>query len=217
MSFRFIHTADWQIGKPFGQFPDEAAFELRLQRLRAIEAVAALGRTHAVDAILVAGDAFDSNIVGDRTLLQTMEALRGFAGAWVFLPGNHDAALSHSVWSRLRAFGLPPNVVVADEPAALDAWSGAAMVLPAPLRRRRESHDLTAWFDGAPSPEGMIRIGLAHGSLANRLPGEAANEIAEDRATRAGLDYLALGDWHGALDRRTKARLLFGHARARSP
>src|SRR5262249_41467709 len=38
-------------------------------------------------------------------------------------------------------------------------------------------------------------------SIAGRLPGgsDAANEIPAERAERAGLDYLALGDWHGAL------------------
>ncbi|MCG8428204.1 MAG: DNA repair exonuclease, partial [Chromatiales bacterium] len=42
----------------------------------------------------------------------------------------------------------------------------------------------------------------AHGSVKNRLPerSEAFNEIADDRAETARLDYLALGDWHGTLE-----------------
>ena len=69
------------------------------------------------------------------------------------------------------------------------------------MRRKREAEDQTAWFDAAPSSDGCCRIGLAHGSVAGRLPGsaDAANEIPADRAARAGLCYLALGDWHGAL------------------
>ena len=201
MTFRFIHTADWQIGKPFGHIPTEPAFELKLQRLRTVATVAERARDLAVDAVLVAGDAFDSNAVSDRTLMQTIDALKAYAGPWIFLPGNHDAALHHSVWTRLRALGLPDNVVIADEPVPLDRWGGRAIVLPAPLKRRRESADLTQWFGTATTDEGAIRIGLAHGSIANRLPGtsEASNEIAEDRATLADLAYLALGDWHGAM------------------
>lgn len=199
--FRFIHTADWQLGKPFGQFPAETAFELRAQRLRTVAAIGELASRHAVDAVLVAGDAFDSNAVADRTLMDSMEAVRSYAGPWVFLPGNHDAALSHSAWSRLRAFGVPEQVVIADEPIPLHLWQDRAVVLPAPLRRRREPADQTGWFANAPSPDGALRVGLAHGSLANRLPGsEAANEIAEDRASTAGLAYFALGDWHGAVE-----------------
>jgi hypothetical protein len=42
---------------------------------------------------------------------------------------------------------------------------------------------------------------VAHGSISNRLPeGDARNEIADDRATTARLDYLALGDWHGTTE-----------------
>jgi DNA repair exonuclease SbcCD nuclease subunit len=202
MAFRFIHTADWQIGKPFGNFPSETAFALKSERLRAVERIAVQARAGGADAVLIAGDAFDTNTVSDKMLVQTLEALRGFDGLWIFLPGNHDAAESHSVWTRLRAMSLPANVVIADEAAPLDLWGGRAIVLPAPLRRRRDAQDLTRWFDAAATPEGAIRVGLAHGSVANRLPGssEASNEIAEDRADRAALNYLALGDWHGTLE-----------------
>ena len=201
MTFRFIHTADWQIGKPFGTIAGDAGGELRSQRIRTVAGIAALARDRQVDAVLVAGDAFDSNDVSDKTLILSLEALRDFQGTWVFLPGNHDAALAHSVWTRLRGFDLPPNVVIADEPTVVDRWSGRAVVLPAPLRRRREPYDQTGWFDTAPSAEGACRIGLAHGSVADRLPdrAESGNEIVATRAERAGLSYLALGDWHGAL------------------
>ena len=201
MSFRFIHTADWQIGKGFGSFPSEAANELRAQRIRSVERVADAARASEVDAVLVAGDAFDSNEVSDRTIHRTLEALAPFSGTWVFLPGHHHAARAPRGWARLRDIGLPGNVVIADAPVAVDRWQGAAVVLPAPLRRKREAEDQTAWFDAAPSPDGCCRIGLAHGAIAGRLPGsaDAANEIPADRAVRAGLCYLALGDWHGAL------------------
>ena len=73
------------------------------------------------------------------------------------------------------------------------------MVLPAPLRARRTPDDLTEWMDEAATPDGVVRVGLAHGSVAGRLPLGAvvSNPIAADRAQRAGLAYLALGDWHG--------------------
>lgn len=201
MSFRFLHTADWQVGKPFGNVPGDAGAALRRQRIDTVAAIAKLATEQRVDAVLVAGDAFDSNEVEDRTINQLLAALTPFDGTWVFLPGNHDAALSHSVWSRLRRLQSRDNIVIADRPEPITLQSGTAMILPAPLRRRRESTDLTAWFDGAVTPPGAIRVGLAHGSIANRLPGgsEAANTIAEDRVQRAHLDYLALGDWHGAL------------------
>ena len=104
--------------------------------------------------MLVAGDAFDSNQVHDRTIFQTLEALKAFPGTWVFLPGNHDAALAHGVWTRMRQMGLPDNVVIADQPAPILLWGDRVAVLPAPLRRHREALDQTEWFDGAPTPGG---------------------------------------------------------------
>ncbi len=201
MAFQFVHTADWQIGKPFAGVSGDPGAELRTQRLKTVGRIAELARERGVDAVLVAGDAFDSNEVSDRTIHRTIEALKPFGGAWVFLPGNHDAALPHSVWTRMRAMGLPANVVVADSPTPVECWDDRASVLPAPLRRRREALDQTEWFDNAATPDGACRIGLAHGSVAGRLPdkADAANEIPGDRAARAGLCYLALGDWHGAL------------------
>ena len=201
MSFSFIHTADWQVGKPFGNVAGDSGAELRLQRIKTVERIARLGAEREVDAILVAGDAFDSNTVQEKTIARTIEALKPFGGTWVFLPGNHDAAIAHSVWTRMREMDLPPNIVIADQPAPIALADGRATVLPAPLRRRREVMDQTEWFDGAATPEGSCRIGLAHGSIANRLPdkGDSSNEIRDDRARTAGLCYLALGDWHGYL------------------
>jgi hypothetical protein len=101
----------------------------------------------------------------------------------------------------MKRLGLPAHVrPLLDDEVVLLA-NGRLAVLPAPLRQRHEVHDRTAWFDDAKTPDGAIRVGLAHGSVKNRLPAisEAQNPIADDRADRAKLDYLALGDWHGML------------------
>ncbi len=200
MAFRFLHTADWQVGKPFANFRDDAGAELRAQRIRSVERIASLARTREVDAVLIAGDAFDTNEVSDRTLHRTLEALQGFRGPWVVLPGNHDAALAYSVWTRIAEMGAPANLIVADRPEPISL--GKAVVLPAPLRRRREALDQTEWFDTATTADGLIRLGLAHGSVAGRRPAatQAANEKPADRAATAGLSYLALVDWHGHLE-----------------
>ena len=202
MNLRLLHTADWQLGKPFHNLPVEVAPLLREARLAAVRTIAELAARHEATAILVAGDAFDSNFVPERTILQALAAMRGFAGPWVLLPGNHDAALAEGVWSRLERLGRPANVIVADTPRPILLAEGRVVVLPAPLTERHTSDDLTAWMDAAPTPSGTVRVGLAHGSLAGRLPeaADAANPIDPERADRARLDYLGLGDWHGTLE-----------------
>jgi len=176
---------------------------LRLRRLDTVKAIAELARERQVDAVLVAGDVFEDNAVSDETLRRTMHALAPFEGPWVLLPGNHDAGLTQSAWSRLRRLAVvPANVMLADRPEPIALCGGQLVVLPAPLRRRHEVGDLTDWFDTLRSDAGVLRVGLAHGTVTNRLPAaaEAHNPIADTRVETANLDYLALGDWHGTLE-----------------
>jgi hypothetical protein len=73
-------------------------------------------------------------------------------------------------------------------------------LLPAPLTHRYNLDDPTALFDTMETPGATLRIGLSHGSILDfSSRGEAQNQIAPDHAQRSNLDYLALGDWHGAL------------------
>lgn len=201
MSISLLHTADWQLGKPFGSIEGDAAAILREERFAAVKRIAKLARDRKVDAILVAGDVFDGATTPDQVLRRALEAMSAYVGLWVLLPGNHDPALSESPWTRLDGIGRPENVIsaLACEPILLA--NGNLAVLPAPLTRKNEPDDVTQWMDAAETPPDAVRVGLAHGSIANRLPeGDAKNEIAEDRATTANLDYLALGDWHGTME-----------------
>ncbi len=205
---KLLHTADWQIGKLFGQFaPDEAAL-LAEARFKTVERLAALATQHHVDLVLVAGDVFETQTVAGRTIHRLANAMAGFAGPWVLIPGNHDASLAESVWThaaRLKAF--PANVHICLQPQPLLLESIGAVVLPAPLTQRHTYADLTEWFATADTPPAMARIGLAHGCVQGILAEEidSPNPIAAGRAEQARLDYLALGDWHGArqIDART--------------
>ncbi|WP_326540929.1 metallophosphoesterase family protein [Pseudorhodoferax sp.] len=205
---RFLHTADWQIGRQFATLSPENAPMLAEARLQAVERLAALATAERVDAVLVAGDVFDAQTVSERTLRRLFNALAGYAGPWLLLPGNHDAALAESVWSRARRLNaVPPNAHLLLAPGVQLFESQGFAALPAPLTQRHTHHDLTAWFDSAETPAGLLRIGIAHGSVQGILAEDidSANPIAPERAQRARLDYLALGDWHGCkrIDART--------------
>ena len=205
---RFLHTADWQIGRQFATLSPDNAPILAEARIRAVERLAALATAQRVDAVLVAGDVFDAQTVSERTIRRLFNALAGFTGPWLLLPGNHDAALAESVWTRAQRLGAVPanaHLLLAPE-LHLFAALGFA-VLPAPLTQRHTHHDLTGWFDHADTPPQLLRIGLAHGSVQGVLADsiDSSNPIAPDRAASARLDYLALGDWHGTktIDART--------------
>ncbi|CAN5330794.1 DNA repair exonuclease [soil metagenome] len=194
-----LHTADWQIGRVFSRFELDDAAALFEARFAAVERLAAIAAERGVDAVLVAGDVFDAQTVADKTIRRLFNAMQGFTGAWVLMPGNHDAALTESVWTRARRIGaIPSNVICCLEPKPA-VVAGKFTLLPAPLTQRHTHSDLTEWFGTVPGSDGLPRIGLAHGCVQGILPVDidSANPIAAGRAQDAGLAYLALGDWHG--------------------
>ena len=196
---RFLHTADWQIGRVYSQFEMDDAFALAEARFQVVERLAQMAVSQSVDAVLVAGDVFDAQTVSDKTIRRLFNAMQGFSGPWLMLPGNHDAALAESVWTRAQRLGVVPSNVVACLEPQVHVVAERFAILPAPLVQRHTYGDLTDWFAAAPTPAGMPRIGLAHGCVQGVLPEDvdSSNPIAADRADLAGLDYLALGDWHG--------------------
>lgn len=195
---KIVHTADWQLGKPFGGFPDDVRAALAEARLDVIDRIADAAGQHGAGHVLVAGDVFDNIEPGDRVLVQALSRMGRTAQQWWLMPGNHDHARAGGLWSRVRAKS-PGNIHVADvaEPMMLE---DGAWLLPAPLDHRRTRDDPTAQFDDMATPAGAVRIGLAHGSITEfGGSSEATNLIPPDRARKSGLDYLALGDWHGHL------------------
>jgi len=205
---KLLHTADWQIGKQYGQFDTDDAALLAEARFAVVERLAQLAVAHDVDAVLVAGDVFDAQGVADKTIHRLFNNMAAFSGPWVLIPGNHDAGLAESVWTRAaRLNAVPPNAHVCLRPEPLLLPSLGLAILPAPLTQRHTYNDLTEWFAAAQVPPGLFRVGLAHGSVQGILAEDidSSNPIAAARAEQASLDYLALGDWHGCkqVDART--------------
>lgn len=204
--FRFIHSSDLHLGKRFGNFSGDLPGRLREARHGVIGRLAQHAREQGADTILLAGDTFDTETPAPDIRRQALAAMRDHAPIrWVILPGNHDSLQAAQLWSTLRA-EAPANVVLAVEPVAIPLSADVAL-LPAPCTTRRPGRDMSEWMDGAATPDGTLRIGLAHGAIRDFSEEAAASDvIAPDRASRAGLDYLALGDWHGplAVDARTR-------------
>jgi len=84
---RFLHTGDWHIGKPLrgrGRMDEYA---------RALEEVAAIAVQARVDAVLIAGDVFDSTappVEAERLVYDFLARLLPERIACVVVAGNHD-------------------------------------------------------------------------------------------------------------------------------
>jgi DNA repair exonuclease SbcCD nuclease subunit len=198
MTFTFVHTADWQIGKPFGNYPDDVAALLREARLDAINGTAKVAQDARVRHVLVAGDVFDSAMASDKVIAQVLFRLQSQNEIlWHLLPGNHDPCQSSRLWERIATQRLPTNVRLHLTPTAHELEPGI-ILLPAPVTAKAMNDDPTRWMDDHRTALGTIRIGVAHGSVQGfGSEGEAQIPISPSRPQQAGLAYLALGDWHG--------------------
>lgn len=197
-TLKIIHTADWQLGKPFGRFPTEVSGALSEARLDAIDRIAAVAAERGAAHVLAAGDVFDNVDPGDRIVMQALTRMERANLTWWLMPGNHDHARPGGLWSRVRRLA-PTQIRIVDMPEPVELEEGA-WLLPAPLEHRKTTSDPTASMVDMATPPGALRIGMGHGSIIEfGASGESANLIPPDRAQSAGLDYLALGDWHGFL------------------
>ncbi len=209
---KFLHTADWQLGKPFASVPDpEKRAHLQNERLMVIRRMATWIVEHELSFVVVAGDLFDSSSPSKMTLSAACSEIGALQVPVFVIPGNHDHGGTGGVWK--QAFfererdALAPNlrVLLQPEPIEIDT----AVLLPCPLLRRHESSDLTQWLR---FPEDLARFGdkprivIAHGSVTDfggfsdddESDGNAVNFLDLARLSAAEFDYIALGDWHGA-------------------
>lgn len=197
-AFRFLHSSDLHLGRAFGGFPEGIRHRLREARHGAIARLAVAARAGGAQVVMLAGDTFDAETPAPDTLRQALTAMGEEADlTWILLPGNHDSLAASELWRRIAA-DAPANLRAITSDAPLDLGEGR-WLLPAPCTQRRPGRDLTEAMS-APTPEGAGRIGLGHGAITD-FSGEerVGGIIPPDRAARSGLDYLALGDWHGQM------------------
>jgi DNA repair exonuclease SbcCD nuclease subunit len=212
MSTTFLHTADWQIGKPFAGVEDvQKRALLQQERITVLERLAAVARERSAEFVIVAGDLFDSPSVTKATVSAACSAIGALRIPVFAIPGNHDHGGPGSLWEqsffRQEQAQLAPNlrVLLTPEPVELEN----AVLFPCPLLRRHESADLTAWLRHARDESSgfgqKARIIVAHGSvlgfssIADDDDGASSltNQIDLTRIPDAEFDYIALGDWHG--------------------
>ena len=208
---RFIHTADWHIGKGYPEVEDvDDRAILRQQRIEAVRRVGNLAREHGADFILVAGDLFHSTTPDNRTIAAGLEAIGSIQIPVLAVPGNHDHAGPGSFWHQeffqQELARLAPNFQVLLEAKPLEL--AGAMILPCPLVRKQEAGDVTSWLQSATLRETLPakspRIVLAHGSVhgfssasGEEIASSQPNLIDLERLPASDFDYIALGDWHG--------------------
>ena len=212
MNVTFIHSADWQLGKPYGSVSEvEKRSVLYQERFAVVDRIEALVQEQSACFVVLAGDTFDSPSPSKSTVSAGYAAIGRLKVPVFLIPGNHDHGGPLGLWEQpffvREREQLAPNlrVLLTPEPVELDE----AVLFPCPLLRRHESSDLTAWLRPGHSALEQFgskpRVVLAHGSVQgfgldadNEEGGGAPNQIDLSRLEASQYDYIALGDWHGA-------------------
>jgi exonuclease SbcD len=97
---RFLHTSDWHVGKVL-----KGHSRLDEQRAVLYEIVQA-ARDHQVDAVLVAGDLYESSAPSadaQQLVVQVLLALRRTGAEVIAIAGNHDHAATFDAYRPLMA------------------------------------------------------------------------------------------------------------------
>jgi DNA repair exonuclease SbcCD nuclease subunit len=76
MSARFLHTADWQVGKPFAGIEDAHKRSLvQQERINVIQRIGDAAREQRAEFVLVAGALFDSTDATKATVSAACSAI----------------------------------------------------------------------------------------------------------------------------------------------
>jgi len=194
---RFIHTSDWQIGMKGGGL-GESASKVREARIASARNVLKLAKEQKVDFVLLCGDIFEHNMVSQEDVKKVISVFNEYQDIPIYLlPGNHDVLGAGCVYNR-EIFGRVRHLTILNSPNPLNI--GDVTLHPCPVSQKRSKHDFSATIPDVHEVEG-IHIGVAHGSLVGKLAvsGWEGIDLPIDPVCveRTGIEYLALGHWHG--------------------
>lgn len=193
---RFIQSSDWQIGMKGGGLGEAGPF-VRETRIESIRNVLKTAQEKDAEFILLCGDIFEHNMVGQETVKKVVAIFNQYPHIPVFLlPGNHDIVGSDCVYER-PIFQRIKHLTVLSRSDIVEI--GGATLHPCPVLSRLTTKDLTANIPSVRDKDG-IHIGVAHGSLLGKFPASdwEGTPLPVDPSCieRTGMDYLALGHWH---------------------
>ena len=204
---RLLHTADVHLGARHADLGTQAAAQ-RERQFDAFRATIDLALAEKVDAVLIAGDLFDSNTQPRRSVERVAAELKRLVDARIrtfIVPGTHDVYDRASIYraydlaAMAGAVGADFVTMLTPERPDVHVQALDAVVHGRCFETKRAPTSPLSGFDAAADGRATWHIGLIHGALA--IPEKTDGDdvvFTKDEIAASGLDYLALGHWHSS-------------------
>ncbi|MBI1755001.1 DNA repair exonuclease [Candidatus Azambacteria bacterium] len=200
---RIIHTSDVHIGAKFLGFGKKAQVQ-RQALLDVFAKTVDLAISSKAHMLVVAGDLFDSNFPSYQSVHFVKQQFKRLNEAKIYAvlsAGTHDCLSKGSIYKREDfAFDLP-YVYVFDGETTAKEFPDIDLTVYAKANVSNKSTESPVAFlaSASTSATTKYKIAMAHGSV--QIEGKAAKDdlpITLGEIADSGMDYIALGHWHGA-------------------
>ncbi|MDD5066382.1 MAG: DNA repair exonuclease [bacterium] len=208
MSIRIFHTADLHLGSEYRSFGDKAK-ELQQECLNAFEKMAGYvtNPLNGIHIMIIAGDLFDTHRpdlpLAEKVQDLLLQVVRKGITLFV-LPGNHDSySYKNSIY---RAEDFPGHVIQSPEFTLAQELNinGQLACIYSGIFDINNSHKrMLNDFKLIQKPG--AHIGILHATLEMReidIP-ERELPFSYEEFRQSGLNYLALGHFHGYFEKQT--------------
>lgn len=189
-TFNMVHTSDLHLGSLFSATP-EVAEQRRQEQLDTLKQILDLCTANKADALLIAGDMFDSMRVESEFLANVKRLISHYTVRVFITPGQNDPATPDSCYNT----EWPPNVhIFRGGMEKVEIPEKNTCVWGAGFTRSQCEESLLAGFNPINS---RINVLMLYGELVeDTAAGGSCNPISMEAISSCGADYVALGSSH---------------------
>ena len=198
---RFIHTSDWHIGNYFCNFSKVENEELGKGRLKTIESIFQYANKYKIRLMLVSGDQFDSDNIGEAQVLELFNIIKKHSQIKVIMiAGNHDPFTTNSIYNKILQEYFPDNLIFVKDKETIFLEEYNCKIYASSLKEKNSKDNPIEWLDDVAENE-SFKIAICHGSI--MIEGKYSENdfpIPLDIAKTKKLDYVAAGHFHSYLE-----------------
>lgn len=183
---KIIHCADLHLESKIDSIPSVKAKKRREELLRTFEKLCDYASTSQVDAVIIAGDMFDTNKVSLKTQARVLYAIENCRGVdFLYLSGNHDDTFIAGLENVPQNFKIFKN-----------EWTYYNYGNVCIAGVNFDGYNNTVIYDTINLDENNVNIAVLHGQIAGYNSTENADIISIPALKNKNIDYLALGHIH---------------------